>query len=74
MIIFDILVYMLIAWASTHFIYFAVNKTWYKNYTPSETDKKCAAFCGIVWPVTLPVIILSAVGTIVINLFAKGIK
>lgn len=74
MIIFNILVYMLIAWLSMHFIYFVVNKTWHKNYTPSEADKKCAAICGIVWPVALPVVALLAVSAHVINFLAKGLK
>lgn len=74
MIIFYIVVYMLIAWISTRFIYFVVNETWNRGYTCSETDKKCAALCGIVWPVTLPVIVVVAIGTIIVNLFAKGLK
>ena len=68
----DLAIYIMIAWASAYFINFTAIKIWSRNgYTSSSTDRSYSIFCGIVWPVALPVIVVVAIGTIIVNFFSK---
>lgn len=59
---------MLIAWATTYYVYFIYTK--FIDKYPNDIDKQFCALLAILWPMTIP---MSAV-YLASRLLAKGLK
>lgn len=59
---------MLIAWATTYYIYFIYTK--FIDKCTNDSDKQFCALLGILWPMTIPMSVVYLAS----RLLAKGLK
>lgn len=74
MIILYIVVYMLIAWATTYYIYFIMKNLLHKGHIFNSEDKQFCAFIAMLWPIMIPMSIVYLILNFTSVLLAKGLK